>query len=208
MREICTSGSVREPAGNRWLYSANIFLAEYRGYGISDGEPNLVNFLADAEAIVKAVPSPAHKIILFGRSLGSLQAIHAASVIPGIHAMILESGIANVGDYVVKKVKRLGLLASRMVPDAPFYRSLDREPLRQRLNDMFDHKGKLSRFNGRSLVVCTQDDEQTPAEDSKTLFTWLTGQKVLQVFPRGDHNSIFFENRFTYCRLILDLIRA
>ena len=22
MREICTSGSVREPAGNRWLYSA------------------------------------------------------------------------------------------------------------------------------------------------------------------------------------------
>jgi hypothetical protein len=24
MREICTSGSVREPAGNRWLYSAMI----------------------------------------------------------------------------------------------------------------------------------------------------------------------------------------
>ena len=55
---------------------ANLLLAEFRGYGMSDGEPGLATMLDDVRLIVEASGVPPERIILFGRSLGSLYAMH------------------------------------------------------------------------------------------------------------------------------------
>jgi pimeloyl-ACP methyl ester carboxylesterase len=57
-----------------WLSRAgyNLLLAEYRGYGMSTGQPALVGMLEDVSAIVRSLDIPDRQIVLFGRSLGSL----------------------------------------------------------------------------------------------------------------------------------------
>jgi pimeloyl-ACP methyl ester carboxylesterase len=59
---------------------ANLLLAEYRGYGMSSGEPALAAMLEDVHLIVEASAIPPEKLIFFGRSLGSLYALHGASL--------------------------------------------------------------------------------------------------------------------------------
>lgn len=73
----------------------NCLLAEYRGYGISTGSPALATMLNDVEQIIIATGQPPEQLILFGRSVGSIYAIHAASCFPSIAGLIIESGIAD-----------------------------------------------------------------------------------------------------------------
>ena len=61
---------------------ANLLLAEYRGYGMSSGVPALAAILDDVELIVEASGVPPERIIFFGRSLGSLYALHGVSRYP------------------------------------------------------------------------------------------------------------------------------
>ena len=62
---------------------ANLLLAEYRGYGMSSGVPALAAMLDDVELIVRACGLPPERVIFFGRSLGSLYALHGAALFPG-----------------------------------------------------------------------------------------------------------------------------
>lgn len=56
---------------------ANIFLLEYRGFGLSEGKPSEKGFYADARAALDYLKSRNdlnnEEIILFGRSLGKIQ---------------------------------------------------------------------------------------------------------------------------------------
>ena len=52
----------------------NVFLAEYRGYGGSGGEPALVAMLDDVDAVFAAVGGPADRMVVYGRSIGSIYA--------------------------------------------------------------------------------------------------------------------------------------
>jgi hypothetical protein len=48
MREICTSGSVREPAGNRWLYSADRMVFVHGKSVATPNDPKLSDRLQEA----------------------------------------------------------------------------------------------------------------------------------------------------------------
>src|SRR5664279_1291185 len=74
---------------------ANLLLAEYRGYGMSSGVPALAAMLDDVELIVAASGIPQERIIFFGRSLGSLYALHGAARYPRAAGLIIESGLAD-----------------------------------------------------------------------------------------------------------------
>jgi len=62
----------------RWLGQAgyNVLLAEYRGYGMSTGQPALVGMFADVSAIIQRLGIAEQQVVLFGRSIGSLYAVH------------------------------------------------------------------------------------------------------------------------------------
>ena len=90
------------PAINRLGY--NCFLAEYRGYGLSSGRPALVDMLADVEQIITAIGQPPEKLVLFGRSVGSIYARHGVSCFPNIAGLIIESGIADPLERLLLRV--------------------------------------------------------------------------------------------------------
>ena len=58
------------PAFPNWLTRAgyNVLLAEYRGYGMSTGQPALVGMLEDVSAIMRSLNIPDRRLVLFGRS--------------------------------------------------------------------------------------------------------------------------------------------
>src|SRR6476660_7699064 len=64
-----------------WFSQAgyNVLLAEYRGYGMSEGTPQLVGMLEDVEPLIESLRIPDERIVLFGRSIGSLYAVHGVS---------------------------------------------------------------------------------------------------------------------------------
>ncbi len=73
----------------------NSLFVEYREYGGSTGKSQLVAMLGDGEAAMKAAGLEPDKVIVFGRSIGSLYAIELVHRQPTIAGLILESGIAD-----------------------------------------------------------------------------------------------------------------
>ena len=82
----------------------NLLLAEYRGYGMSTGEPLIGRMLDDVEQVVRAVGFPPGQLVFFGRSVGSLFAIHAVFRFPDAGGLIIESGIADLLERLLLRV--------------------------------------------------------------------------------------------------------
>jgi pimeloyl-ACP methyl ester carboxylesterase len=55
---------------------------EYRGYGDSTGTPQFSAIMKDCQAIFEALKVKQEEIIVFGRSLGSIFALHFAHLYP------------------------------------------------------------------------------------------------------------------------------
>ena len=82
--------------------NVNLFVADYRGYGMSTGKPTITNMVRDAHVILKGFKkilneedySSSH--FLMGRSLGSIPAIELAyHYQEQFKGLIIESGSAN-----------------------------------------------------------------------------------------------------------------
>jgi pimeloyl-ACP methyl ester carboxylesterase len=164
---------------------ANLFLAEYRGYGMSEGRPQLVDMLRDVPCIVEACGVPVENIVFFGRSLGSLYAAHAAALYPRAGGLVLESGIADP----------LGLIVERVNPSQI---GVSREGLGEEIARFFNQREKLAAFSGRTLVMHTRNDEIVPVSHAESLYAWAGGAKELVVFERGYHNNIREINETAY----------
>ena len=101
-------GNGETVAGHDWIApfynrkGINLFVAEYRGYGSSNGKPTIANMLGDAHTIFKGFTEIIRKegfkqsLFLMGRSLGSMPAIELAfNYQDEIRGLIIESGAAN-----------------------------------------------------------------------------------------------------------------
>ncbi len=162
----------------------NTFLAEYRGYGDSEGEPVLGGMFADLPAI-QAAAGPPESLVVFGRSIGSIYAIEFVSRYPQVAALVLESGIADVLERILLRVspEELGASSGEM---------------QREFAGLFDHKTKLEAYAGPTLVLHAEHDHLVSVEHAKQNATWAGSDTRLVILPRGDHNSIFFENRERY----------
>ncbi len=171
----------------------NCLLAEYRGYGGSDGFPALASMLDDVRPVVEASGEPKEKIVLFGRSLGSIYAIHGAATIAGIAGLVLESGIADVAERILLRVDPRELRTGQ--------RGLLAEVRR-----FFDHEAKLREWDGPTLVLHSLHDGLVDVSHGRRLAEWAGADTRLKVFLRGDHNSIYFENHAEYLKLVTDFL--
>lgn len=156
------------------------FFAEYRGYGRSTGAPALVRMLDDVERVIDAVGVPDERIYVYGRSIGSIYAIHAVHRRPRLAGLILESGIADP----------LARVLLRVHPDEL---GLSEADLRREAARHLDHESKLRAYPGRVLVLHASGDTMIDPAHAKRNASW-SARSELVLFPRGDHNSILAYN--------------
>jgi len=174
---------------------ANLLLAEYRGYGMSTGTPALAAMLDDVALIVEASGVAPERIVFFGRSLGSLYAVHGASLYPAAAGLIVESGLADPLERILVRIE------PRHVGATP-------EELRAAVSRCLDQRGKIASFRGRLLVMHTRNDDLVPASHAERLFAWANEPKELLLFERGDHNSILPANADAYFAAVGNLLAA
>jgi len=174
---------------------ANLLLAEYRGYGMSSGEPRLAAMLEDVRLVVEACGAPPERVIFFGRSLGSLYAVHGASLYPQAAGLILESGIADPLERILVRIE-------------PRHVGATMEQLRASVARCLDQRGKLATFRGRVLVMHTKNDDLVHVSHGERLHAWASGPKELILFERGDHNTIMAANGDAYFAAVERFVAA
>jgi len=164
---------------------ANLLLADYRGYGMSTGTPALAAMLNDVALLVAAAGVDPAQLIFFGRSLGSLYAVHGAARFPGAAGLIIESGIADPLERILLRV-------------TPAELGVDRAGLEAAVGEALDQHRKLAAFRGRTLIMHAKGDDLVPVSHAERLHAWANPPKQLLILPHGDHNSILAANRDTY----------
>jgi pimeloyl-ACP methyl ester carboxylesterase len=172
---------------------ANLLLAEYRGYGMSTGEPRLGRMLDDVEAIVRAAGAPPERLVLFGRSVGSLFALEGVSRFPGVAGLVLESAIADPLERLLLRVD-------------PGEVGATPEELAAAVAARLDHRGKLAAYRGPVLVLHTLFDDLVPVTHAERLASWAGGKVLLRLLDRGHHNTILAENEEPYFAALAELL--
>lgn len=169
------------------------FLAEFRGYGGSSGTPQLAKMLEDVQKTIESIPQPVDKLILFGRSIGSLFAIKAIELFPDVAGLILESAIAD-------PLERLLL---RVTPD-----ELGTTPsaFASSVTQAINIRESLAQFNKPALIMHTQHDGLIDVSHAERLAKWCDGPTMLKIFQQGNHNDIMFVNGAEYFGLINNFI--
>jgi hypothetical protein len=175
------------------ILTCDTFLAEYRGYGMSSGNLTLINMLEDVPYLINSIGRPHREIILYGRSSGCVSAIHAASLFPEIHGLILESGVADMKS----RINREWLLDSQYIAEKPFNDAIE---------FYFDHKSKLEGFHGRTLILHCLFDKVVDTENSNLLHQWANHPKFIKLFYTGNHNTFFSYNNKEVLKIISDVM--
>ncbi len=172
----------------------NCLLVEYRGYGRSNGAPELGKMLADVSRVIEALGVPQEQLVLFGRSLGSIFALEAAERFPRAAGLVLESGIADVLERLLLRVepRELGVSAKELT---------------EAVGRCCDHRQKLASFLGPVLVLHARGDSLVDISHGERLYQWAVGPKRQLFFPRGDHNDVMYVNAREYFQALADFIR-
>lgn len=171
----------------------NLLLAEYRGYGMSTGEPSLAAMLDDVRLIVEASGVATDKIIFFGRSLGSLYALHGAAHYPESAGLIIESGLADPLERILVRVE-------------PCHLNTTMDSLQQSVARHLNQQEKISSYRGHVLIMHTRNDDLVSVSHAERLFAWANQPKELLIFERGDHNTILAANQEAYFRAVAKFV--
>lgn len=173
----------------------NCFLAELRGYGGSTGTPQLGRMLEDVKYIIESIGQPHSKLILFGRSVGSLFAVKAAELFPDIAGLILESAVADPLERLLLRVTpaELGTTAAG---------------LENAVTTAMNTQQSLARFTKPTLILHTRHDGLIDASHAERLADWCGGPVQLEIFPQGNHNDIMFVNGPQYFALISEFLKS
>ncbi len=172
----------------------NFIVADYRGYGRSNGRPTVAAMMRDSRTVFRFV----HRwlaarrfdgpLIVMGRSLGSASALEIAHVYPEeISGLIIESGFSEA---------------------APLLRRLGVDPEAIGFDDErgFQHPAKIARFEKPTLVIHAQYDQIIPFSNGQALFDACPSpHKRLLRIPGAGHNDLFLHGLEDYMAAVRDL---
>jgi uncharacterized protein len=183
------------PSFPDWLCGAgyNVLLAEYRGYGMSEGTPAIVSMLDDVVPIIDSLKIADRRVVLFGRSIGSLFALHGVSQRPHLGGLIIESGLADLTEKFRERIapQELGMSESEIVSE---------------LRKYFDYAAKLRGFHGKTLILHARRDELVPVSHAEMLYASAPEPKHLKIFDHGSHNDIFAVNEDDYMKRVEEFL--
>jgi pimeloyl-ACP methyl ester carboxylesterase len=170
----------------------DLLLAEYRGYGGSTGEPRLGRMLGDVEPVIRAA-GPPERLVVFGRSVGSIFALEAVARFPGVAGLILESAIADPLERLLLRVD-------------PRELGVDQATFQAAVASRLDHRSKLGRYGGPVLVLHSRHDGLVDVSHAERLAEWAGGPVTLRIFEEGDHNSILAANAEAYLEAVAEFL--
>jgi len=180
---------------HQWLaLGVNLVIVSYRGYGDSGGTPQLARMLSDVQPVFASLATPASRLVVFGRSLGSLYATEFVHRYPQVAGLILESGIADPLERVL-----LRALPDELGGTAP--------ELRAHVDQHLNQQRKLAGYPGPILVMHALGDSLVDASHAQRNHDWSTGEKRLVLFDRGDHNTILAANQQRYFQEVADFLQ-
>jgi len=156
----------------------NLFVADYRGYGASTGDPRFSTMVSDAHGIYSYLRNLltegqfVDRLYVMGRSLGAISALEvAAHYQDQLGGLILESG-AGGGGWA------RWITAS---DDQALWDELQRR-----------HLAKLQSIRLPLLTIHGEHDELIPLERALELRDLLSSEiKELLIVPGAGHNDIF-----------------
>ncbi len=172
----------------------NLFVADYRGYGQSNGNPSFSNTVSDAHVIFNYFRDTLQAnnytgpLFIMGRSLGSLSAVELASSYPQyLNGLIIESGFASTG--------RLLTFLIPMISSSG-YDNLEQANLEQ-----------IRSVTLPALIMHGEYDEIIPHEQAEIFYENVSSQdKKLLTIPGAGHNDIMLIGMEQYFSAIHEFV--
>ncbi|KAI2776053.1 alpha/beta-hydrolase [Daldinia loculata] len=164
----------------------NVFMLEYRGYGLSTGEADEKGIAIDAQTALDYLRSRAetssHKLVVYGQSLGGAVSIklvsknqHAGDIV----GLILENTFLSMRSLipsVIPPAKYLTMLCHQVWPSESILPSITEVPI---------------------LFLSGLQDEIVPPSHMRKLYELATTPtKIWKPLPGGDHNSSVLEEGY------------
>ena len=172
----------------------NLFVADYRGYGQSNGRPSFSNTVKDAHKILQyflevlALYGYSQQTYIMGRSLGSLPALElASSRSKDLNGLIIESGFASTTNLLTYLI--------------PLFMSTN-------LQKMEEEKfAQIRSITLPTLIIHGQYDEIIPHEQAEILYKTIGSEKrKLVTIPNAGHNDMMLIGLETYFTAIRTFI--
>jgi hypothetical protein len=174
----------------------NLFVADYRGYGSSNGKPTISNMLGDAHTIFKGFKEIIEEkgvkksLFLMGRSLGSMPALELAFNYPNeISGLIIESGAANNFRRLWNYLRNAKVILSD--------------------DSLFLNKVKIRQVRKPTLIIHGEYDQIISVEEGKELYQNSGAQeKRILIIPEADHNDIMIRKQNLYFSTIEEFVKT
>lgn len=175
----------------------SLLVADYRGYGWSDGFPTASSLVHDAPLLFEALGQVLEeagalpqRVFVMGRSLGSAAAIEVARHHQeAIAGLIIESGFA----HTLRLLARLGVVLEELDEG----------------QDVFANLAKIGQISLPTLVIHGQIDALIPVSEGVALYEGSAapeGAKRLVVIPGAGHNDLLAVGADTYFEAIRDFV--
>ncbi|MDP6510244.1 MAG: alpha/beta hydrolase [Dehalococcoidia bacterium] len=193
-------GNGETVADHEWLAQfylekgVNLFVADYRGYGLSSGKPTISNLLKDCHPVYdgfrRVINSGGFKdsVFIMGRSLGSMPAVELAYHRQGeVKGLIIESGSAN-------NLHRLwGFLE---------------DSAKEKLSSgTFLNKDKIKTVSIPTCVIHGEYDQILPVQEGIEMYESSGARdKDLLIIQGADHNDLMIRGHKQYFDKIGDFI--
>lgn len=181
------------------LVGINFFVADYRGYGLSDGIPTISNMIKDAHSIYQGFKHLLEQrgysgsIFVMGRSLGNISAVELASQYQDqIKGLIMESAGADMVRGLarrlgVAKAKELGLTEGKFLSNVKQVRSISIP----------------------TLIIHGEKDDLVSVENAQELYENAAAEdKLLVLIPKASHNDIFLFGMKKYFQTVKEFVFA
>jgi abhydrolase domain-containing protein 17 len=145
----------------------NVLAYDYRGYGLSPGQPSVANSYQDIEAaydyLTDTLKVPADRVIIFGRSVGSGPSTYLASQRSSA-GLILESAFTSTFRVVI--------------------------PFKILPFDKFPNQAHLAKIHVPILLIHGTDDQVIPFSHGQRLYAAAAEPKSFLVIEGADHNDV------------------
>ena len=169
----------------------NVFLFDYRGYGLSEGQVSEEGTYRDAAGALDYLLSrqdvDPQKIVYFGRSLGAAVAVWLASEHEP-YGLVLESPFTSVKDMAQKAYPRL--------------------PLYLLVRTKYDSLSKIGGLSCPILILHGDEDEIVPIGQGRKLYDAATEPKSFYEIQGAAHNNTYIVGGEPYFRTLADFVES
>jgi Prolyl oligopeptidase family. len=169
----------------------SVFIYDYRGYGKSEGAPNLHGIIRDTigayDYLVEKQGYQPENIILYGESIGTGFTCELARQ-RKCKAIVLESGFMSTERLGKDKIAPLNLYPSFLF-----------------FSPVLDNLEYLKGSHPPVLILAGRNDKIIPIAHSQTMFEQGTEPKQLCIFEHSGHND-FSADFAAYRKRVIDFV--